>query len=154
MINSSSFEIWKQQMEVFTSRVMARGHKIKEVRKAIKDVHYSQRAEILDRLYNEPGCVMLEKKEKKGNFYKKYNGCVFSVRQVPGLKKFEGSITPDLSMLRLSCFEGGIFPAKAFLAKTKPTSLGARIKSWAARTKAKKAAQVAQMGRNLQLSSV
>jgi len=45
-------------------------------------------------------------------------------------------------MLQMSCFDGGNFPEKAFSAKTKPMSLGARIKSWAAETKARKAMQV------------
>jgi len=144
MINSSTLAIWKEQMETFSSRVMARGHKFKEIRKGIRDVRYSQRAEILRKLYEEPNVVMQEKKLKKDIFYKKYNGCVFSIRQVPGLKRFEGSITPDLSMLQLSCFDGNIFPSKAFLAKTKPMSLGARIKSWAAKTKAKRAKEAAK----------
>jgi hypothetical protein len=139
MINSSTLHIWKRQVELFTYRVLARGHKLSEVRKAIAQVRFPQRTEILRRLREEPKCVALEKKEAKEEFQKQFKGCVFSVRNVPGFEKFVKEITPDLLQLQMTCWDGGIFPQRAFISRTSPQSLSARVKGLANRIKARKA---------------
>ena len=116
--------------------MLARGHKLTEVRRAVDNVKFSQIKEILQRVRDEPFCVALETKERKEEFQRKYKGCVFSVRHVPGMRKFEKYITPDLLDLHLSCRLGNIFPRKAFAAQTSPASLGARVKCLAAKAAA------------------
>ena len=119
LINSSTVDIWFRDIGFFVRALRARGHKLKEVRKALEKIRWSDRAKILDAI--QTTCA---KKNENGGYAR---GCVFSIRNAPGVDQVCNLISLDLSELQ-NWQTRDMFPEKGFLTKLAPRALSAWLR--------------------------
>ena len=110
-------------MRAFVRRIMARGHKYREWRKAVQEIKYSDRAELLATLRDSPSTLADKKIERNSKFAAKFRGCIFTVRETVNMRKVESMIRPDLEQLQMTCTRNSQFVRYPFIAKSRAATL-------------------------------
>ena len=109
---------WIEECKVFYNHLRARGYPAYAIRSAFSKVCWSDRPRFL---YEKDA-----PSNKNEKFFETYRGCVFSVRNAPGVDNLKQQL--DLSLQSLcNDYEGvenGIFPARAFFSISGAMPLG------------------------------
>ena len=120
LTHSSTPEIWIEECRIFYEHLRRRGYPHRILFRAFDQVSWNQREQILTRKGQRP-------EARKNHFFETYRGCVFSIRNAPGIDAIKRKMDLSLDELRDQS-DWDIFPPKAFFSVKSATRLACYIK--------------------------